>query len=167
MTCPERTRTPTQVGRFFPCFSCLPLPQRCSLSNSPKLWFRYSSKCGISFQRTFCSPAPRTDPDEMIYDDVELGEEGGGNSSLDNGWSSSEFESYDEASDGEGRPENGMPHAFMRGKPPQRKTHVCTTSCPRSRTWHCFPLWGSVHATYSPVSTVFMYHVSVHWDKRQ
>lgn len=62
----------------------------------------------------------------MIYDDVELGEEGGG-SSLDNGWSSSEFESYDEASDGEGRPENGMPHAFMRGKPPQRKTHVCIT----------------------------------------
>lgn len=61
----------------------------------------------------------------MIYDDVELGEEGGCNSSLDNGWSSSEFESYDEASDGEGRPENGLPHAFMRGKPPQRKTHVC------------------------------------------
>ncbi|XP_034051320.1 rho guanine nucleotide exchange factor 10 isoform X2 [Thalassophryne amazonica] len=67
-----------------------------------------------------------TDPDEMIYDDVELGEEGGGggNSSLDNGWSSSEFESYDEASDGEGHPENGMPHAFMRGKPAQRKTHL-------------------------------------------
>uniref|UniRef100_A0A7N6B285 DH domain-containing protein n=1 Tax=Anabas testudineus TaxID=64144 RepID=A0A7N6B285_ANATE len=40
--------------------------------------------------------------DEMIYDDVELGEEDGCNSSLDNGWSSSEFESYDEASDGEG-----------------------------------------------------------------
>ncbi|XP_067470980.1 rho guanine nucleotide exchange factor 10 isoform X1 [Thunnus thynnus] len=65
-----------------------------------------------------------TEPDEMIYDDVELGEEGGCNSSLDNGWSSSEFESYDEASDGEGRPENGLPHAFMRGKPPQRKTHL-------------------------------------------
>ncbi|XP_070698328.1 rho guanine nucleotide exchange factor 10 [Pempheris klunzingeri] len=65
-----------------------------------------------------------TDPDEMIYDDVELGEEGGCSSSLDNGWSSSEFESYDEASDGEGRPENGLPHAFMRGKPPQRKTHL-------------------------------------------
>ncbi|XP_059209599.1 rho guanine nucleotide exchange factor 10 isoform X2 [Centropristis striata] len=65
-----------------------------------------------------------TDPDEMIYDDVELGEEGGCNSSLDNGWSSSEFESYDEASDGEGRAENGLPHAFMRGKPPQRKTHM-------------------------------------------
>uniref|UniRef100_A0A3B4UAR6 Rho guanine nucleotide exchange factor 10 n=1 Tax=Seriola dumerili TaxID=41447 RepID=A0A3B4UAR6_SERDU len=48
--------------------------------------------------------------DEMIYDDVELGEEGGCNSSLDNGWSSSEFESYDEASDGEGRHENGLPH---------------------------------------------------------
>lgn len=73
-----------------------------------------------------------TEPDEMIYDDVELGEEGGCNSSLDNGWSSSEFESYDEASDGEGRPENGLPHAFMRGKPPQRKTHVCSiiNSCP-------------------------------------
>ncbi|KAK0156128.1 Rho guanine nucleotide exchange factor 10 [Merluccius polli] len=67
-----------------------------------------------------------TDPDDMIYDDVELGEEGCGGraSSLDTGWSSSEFESYDEASDGEGRPENGMPHAFMRGKPPQRKTHL-------------------------------------------
>uniref|UniRef100_A0A8D3D6F2 Rho guanine nucleotide exchange factor 10 n=1 Tax=Scophthalmus maximus TaxID=52904 RepID=A0A8D3D6F2_SCOMX len=63
-------------------------------------------------------------PDEMIYDDVELGEEGGCNSSLDNGWSSSEFESYDEASDGEGHLENGLPHAFMRGKPPQRKTHL-------------------------------------------
>ncbi|XP_012717524.2 rho guanine nucleotide exchange factor 10 isoform X1 [Fundulus heteroclitus] len=65
-----------------------------------------------------------TDPDEMIYDDVELGEEGGCSSSFDNGWSSSEFESYDEASDGEGRPENGLPNAFMRGKPPQRKTHL-------------------------------------------
>ncbi|XP_046874447.1 rho guanine nucleotide exchange factor 10 isoform X1 [Hypomesus transpacificus] len=64
-----------------------------------------------------------TDPDEMIYDDVELGEQGCG-SSLDNGWSSSEFESYDEASDGEGRGENGLPDAFMRGKPPQRKTHL-------------------------------------------
>uniref|UniRef100_H3C3Z4 Rho guanine nucleotide exchange factor 10 n=1 Tax=Tetraodon nigroviridis TaxID=99883 RepID=H3C3Z4_TETNG len=65
-----------------------------------------------------------TDPDEMIYDDVEVGEEGGCNSSLDNGWSSSEFESYDENSDGEGCPENGVPHAFMRRKPPQRKTHM-------------------------------------------
>ncbi|XP_028995595.1 rho guanine nucleotide exchange factor 10 isoform X2 [Betta splendens] len=65
-----------------------------------------------------------TDPDEMIYDDVEFGEEGGCSSSLDNGWSSSEFESYDELSDGEGHPENGLPHAFMRGKLPQRKTHL-------------------------------------------
>lgn len=63
----------------------------------------------------------------MIYDDVEVGEEGGCNSSLDNGWSSSEFESYDENSDGEGCPENGVPHAFMRRKPPQRKTHVSLT----------------------------------------
>lgn len=63
----------------------------------------------------------------MIYDDVEVGEEGGCNSSLDNGWSSSEFESYDEHSDAESCPENGVPHAFMRRKPPQRKTHVCIT----------------------------------------
>ncbi|XP_049595873.1 rho guanine nucleotide exchange factor 10 isoform X2 [Syngnathus scovelli] len=62
-----------------------------------------------------------TEPDEMIYDDVELGEEGG---SLDNGWSSSEFESYDEASDGEGHSENGLPNAFMRGTPAQKKTHL-------------------------------------------
>ncbi|XP_055017158.1 rho guanine nucleotide exchange factor 10, partial [Boleophthalmus pectinirostris] len=64
-----------------------------------------------------------TENEEMIYDDVELGEEGGG-SSLDNGWSSSEFESYDEASDGEGRHDNGVPHAFMRGRQPQKKTHM-------------------------------------------
>uniref|UniRef100_A0A3B3DN52 Rho guanine nucleotide exchange factor 10 n=1 Tax=Oryzias melastigma TaxID=30732 RepID=A0A3B3DN52_ORYME len=63
-------------------------------------------------------------PDEMIYDDVEFGEEGGCSSSPDNGWSSSEFESYDETSDGEGGPENGLPNAFMRGKPPQRKNHL-------------------------------------------
>uniref|UniRef100_A0A8C8J5F4 Rho guanine nucleotide exchange factor 10 n=1 Tax=Oncorhynchus tshawytscha TaxID=74940 RepID=A0A8C8J5F4_ONCTS len=62
-----------------------------------------------------------TEPDEMIYDDVEFGEEGCG-SSLDNGWSSSEFESYDEQSDGEGQGENGLPDAFMRGKTPQKKT---------------------------------------------
>ncbi|KAK7905032.1 hypothetical protein WMY93_017639 [Mugilogobius chulae] len=65
-------------------------------------------------------------PDEVIYDDVprENSDTGGGCSSLDNGWSSSEFESYDEASDGEGRQDNGAPHAFMRGKPVQRKTHL-------------------------------------------
>ncbi|XP_049319516.1 rho guanine nucleotide exchange factor 10 isoform X2 [Astyanax mexicanus] len=65
-----------------------------------------------------------TDPDEMIYDDVELGEEGG-SSSLDNGWSSSEFESYDEGSDAEnGHAENGLPSAFVRGRPPNKKTHL-------------------------------------------
>ncbi|KPP79198.1 hypothetical protein Z043_101239 [Scleropages formosus] len=65
-----------------------------------------------------------TDPEEMIYDDVELGEDG---SSLDNGWSSSEFESYDEQSDAEGRGENGLPDAFMRSRPHRSKTHVRTT----------------------------------------
>ncbi|XP_030643315.1 rho guanine nucleotide exchange factor 10 [Chanos chanos] len=64
-----------------------------------------------------------TEPDEMIYDDVELGEEGG-SSSLDNGWSSSEFESYDEQSDGEGHGENGLPDAFVRGRVPSKKTHL-------------------------------------------
>uniref|UniRef100_A0A4W4E4K5 Rho guanine nucleotide exchange factor 10 n=1 Tax=Electrophorus electricus TaxID=8005 RepID=A0A4W4E4K5_ELEEL len=58
---------------------------------------------------------------EMIYDDVEHGEEG--SSSLDNGWSSSEFESYDETSDHEnGHAHNGIPSAFVRR--PSRKTHL-------------------------------------------
>lgn len=59
----------------------------------------------------------------MIYDDVERGEEG---SSLDNGWSSSEFESYDEQSDCESRGENGLPDAFLRSGPSRSKTHVCS-----------------------------------------
>ncbi|XP_078504041.1 rho guanine nucleotide exchange factor 10 isoform X2 [Lissotriton helveticus] len=52
-----------------------------------------------------------TDPEEMIYDDVENGEEGG-NSSLECGWSSSEFESYEEQSDSECK--NGAPISFLR-----------------------------------------------------
>nr|XP_014352506.1 PREDICTED: rho guanine nucleotide exchange factor 10 isoform X2 [Latimeria chalumnae] len=59
-----------------------------------------------------------TDPDEMIYDDVEHGDDGG-NSSLDYGWSSSEFESYDEQSDSESK--NGVPNSFLRSK---NKRHV-------------------------------------------
>ena len=42
--------------------------------------------------------------DEMIYDDVENGDEGG-HSSLEYGWSSSEFESYSEDSGEEAKPE--------------------------------------------------------------
>ncbi|XP_071998432.1 rho guanine nucleotide exchange factor 10 isoform X3 [Engystomops pustulosus] len=53
-----------------------------------------------------------TDPEEMIYDDVENGEEAG-NSSVDYGWSSSEFESYDEQSDSEAK--HGVPNSFLRG----------------------------------------------------
>ncbi|RXN01341.1 hypothetical protein EOD39_7070 [Acipenser ruthenus] len=64
-----------------------------------------------------------TDPDEMIYDDVELGEEGG-NSSPENGWSASEFESYDEQSDTESKSENGIPNAFLPGKSQKHKTHL-------------------------------------------
>ncbi|KAF7474535.1 Hypothetical predicted protein [Marmota monax] len=52
-----------------------------------------------------------SEPDEMIYDDVENGDEGG-NSSLEYGWSSSEFESYEEQSDSECR--NGVPRPFLR-----------------------------------------------------
>uniref|UniRef100_A0A3B3QJ67 Rho guanine nucleotide exchange factor 10 n=1 Tax=Paramormyrops kingsleyae TaxID=1676925 RepID=A0A3B3QJ67_9TELE len=58
---------------------------------------------------------------EMIYDDVERGEEG---SSLDNGWSSSEFESYDEQSDCESRGENGLPDAFLRSGPSRNLTRL-------------------------------------------
>ncbi|XP_066459667.1 rho guanine nucleotide exchange factor 10 [Eleutherodactylus coqui] len=53
-----------------------------------------------------------TDPEEMIYDDVENGEEAG-NSSLEYGWSSSEFESYEEQSDSESK--HGVPNSFLRG----------------------------------------------------
>ncbi|KAG8581814.1 hypothetical protein GDO81_007815 [Engystomops pustulosus] len=53
-----------------------------------------------------------TDPEEMIYDDVENGDEAG-NSSVDYGWSSSEFESYDEQSDSEAK--HGVPNSFLRG----------------------------------------------------
>ncbi|XP_076409788.1 rho guanine nucleotide exchange factor 10 isoform X5 [Peromyscus maniculatus bairdii] len=52
-----------------------------------------------------------SEPDEMIYDDVENGDEGG-NSSLEYGWSSSEFESYEEQSDSECK--NGVPRSFLR-----------------------------------------------------
>ncbi|XP_031195045.1 rho guanine nucleotide exchange factor 10 isoform X2 [Mastomys coucha] len=52
-----------------------------------------------------------SEPDEMIYDDVENGDEGG-NSSPEYGWSSSEFESYEEPSDSEGK--NGVPRSFLR-----------------------------------------------------
>ncbi|KAM5264627.1 rho guanine nucleotide exchange factor 10 [Ctenodactylus gundi] len=53
-----------------------------------------------------------SEPDQMIYDDVENGDEGG-TSSVECGWSSSEFESYEEQSDSECR--NGVPRSFLRG----------------------------------------------------
>lgn len=52
-----------------------------------------------------------SEPEEMIYDDVENGDEGG-NSSLEYGWSSSEFESYEEQSDSECK--HGLPRPFLR-----------------------------------------------------
>ncbi len=66
-----------------------------------------------------------SDPDEMIYDDVEFGEEGRQQLSgqrLELQW----VESYEEASDTEnGHGENGLPDAFVRGRAPSKKTHVC------------------------------------------
>ncbi|XP_004869627.1 rho guanine nucleotide exchange factor 10 isoform X3 [Heterocephalus glaber] len=52
-----------------------------------------------------------SEPDGMLYDDVENGEQGG-NSSVEYGWSSSEFESYEEQSDSECR--SGVPRPFLR-----------------------------------------------------
>nr|XP_028578224.1 rho guanine nucleotide exchange factor 10 isoform X2 [Podarcis muralis] len=63
-----------------------------------------------------------SEPEEMIYDDVENGDEGG-NSSLEYGWSSSEFESYEEQSDSECK--NGMPSSFLRGN--HRRQNVFNT----------------------------------------
>ncbi|XP_072856821.2 rho guanine nucleotide exchange factor 10 isoform X1 [Pogona vitticeps] len=64
-----------------------------------------------------------SEPEEMIYDDVENGDEGG-NSSLDYGWSSSEFESYEEQSDSECK--NGMPGSFLRGNHRRQLSHDLT-----------------------------------------
>nr|XP_012644264.1 rho guanine nucleotide exchange factor 10 isoform X3 [Microcebus murinus] len=61
-----------------------------------------------------------SEPDETLYDDVENGDEGG-NSSLEYGWSSSEFESYEEQSDSEGK--NGMPRSFLRGHHKKQLSH--------------------------------------------
>ncbi|XP_047404090.1 rho guanine nucleotide exchange factor 10 isoform X2 [Sciurus carolinensis] len=64
-----------------------------------------------------------SEPDEMIYDDVENGEDGG-NSSLEYGWSSSEFESYEEQSDTECR--NGVPRPFLRSSHRKQLSHDLT-----------------------------------------
>lgn len=86
-------------------------------------------------------------PDEMIYDDVENGNEGG-NSSPEYGWSSSEFESYEEPSDSEGK--NGIPRSFLRSS---HKKQVCAWSVWRTSvlrlTWEqvwevCFESHTSV-----------------------
>uniref|UniRef100_A0A452VFA3 Rho guanine nucleotide exchange factor 10 n=1 Tax=Ursus maritimus TaxID=29073 RepID=A0A452VFA3_URSMA len=65
----------------------------------------------IIYTKLALGPKESIDQDEMIYDDVENGEEGG-NSSLEYGWSSSEFESYEEQSDSECK--NGVPRSFLR-----------------------------------------------------
>ncbi|XP_014465926.2 rho guanine nucleotide exchange factor 10 isoform X1 [Alligator mississippiensis] len=64
-----------------------------------------------------------SEPEEMIYDDVENGDDGG-NSSLDYGWSSSEFESYEEQSDSECK--NGVPSSFLRGNHKRHLSHDLT-----------------------------------------
>ncbi|KAM9635554.1 rho guanine nucleotide exchange factor 10 isoform 2-T2 [Trichechus inunguis] len=64
-----------------------------------------------------------SEPDEMIYDDVENGDEGG-NSSLEYGWSSSEFESYEEQSDSECK--NGTPRSFLRSNHKKQLSHDLT-----------------------------------------
>uniref|UniRef100_A0A8C7BET0 Rho guanine nucleotide exchange factor 10 n=1 Tax=Neovison vison TaxID=452646 RepID=A0A8C7BET0_NEOVI len=61
-----------------------------------------------------------SEPDEMVYDDVENGEEGG-NSSVECGWSSSEFESYEEQSDSECK--NGVPRSFLRSSHRKQLSH--------------------------------------------
>jgi Rho guanine nucleotide exchange factor 10 len=74
-------------------------------------------------------------PDEMIYDDVENGGEGG-NSSLEYGWSSSEFESYEEQSDSECK--NGIPRSFLRGSHKKQVSVLSTCRASAPITWE----WG-------------------------
>nr|XP_019593137.1 PREDICTED: rho guanine nucleotide exchange factor 10 isoform X2 [Rhinolophus sinicus] len=64
-----------------------------------------------------------SEPDEMVYDDVENGDEGG-NSSLEYGWSSSEFESYEEQSDSECK--DGVPRSFLRSNHKKQLSHDLT-----------------------------------------
>ncbi|XP_051471787.1 rho guanine nucleotide exchange factor 10 isoform X4 [Apus apus] len=64
-----------------------------------------------------------SETEEMIYDDVENGDDGG-NSSLEYGWSSSEFESYEEQSDSECK--NGIPSSFLRGNHKRHLSHDLT-----------------------------------------
>ncbi|XP_051880795.1 rho guanine nucleotide exchange factor 10 [Pristis pectinata] len=69
------------------------------------------------------SDASATDPEELIYDDVEHGDEAAA-SPLEYGWSSSEFESYEDQSDGESKMENGIPNSFLQGKSHKNKIHL-------------------------------------------
>ncbi|KAL0612973.1 hypothetical protein AAY473_016442 [Plecturocebus cupreus] len=75
---------------------------------------------------------------EMIYDDVENGDEGG-NSSLEYGWSSSEFESYEEQSDSECK--NGIPRSFLRSNHKKQhyvlctQQHLCIVDCRTLNRW--------------------------------
>ncbi|XP_043929440.1 rho guanine nucleotide exchange factor 10 isoform X2 [Protopterus annectens] len=60
-----------------------------------------------------------TDQEDMIYDSVEKGAGNRGSGCTDYGWSSSEFESYDEQSDSECK--NGISEAGLQGK---KKSHI-------------------------------------------
>lgn len=81
--------------------------------------------------------------DEMIYDDVENGDEGG-NSSLEYGWSSSEFESYEEQSDSESR--NGVPQSFLRSDHKKQVRVQCV--CLRDKTFSCGHVDGTIRCHF-------------------
>ncbi|XP_037584652.1 rho guanine nucleotide exchange factor 10 isoform X3 [Cebus imitator] len=78
---------------------------------------------GIDLRRFSSAAFPSGCKNEMIYDDVENGDEGG-NSSLEYGWSSSEFESYEEQSDSECK--NGIPRSFLRSNHKKQLSHDLT-----------------------------------------
>lgn len=101
---PARSVPPPYPGRpgLCPRWECLPRSSGCRTRAQPSRW---PLRAG-----------------EMLYDDVENGGEAG-NSSLDDAWSSSEFESYGEQSDSECR--SGAPRAFLRGG---HKTQVSARS---------------------------------------
>ena len=79
----------------------------------------------------------------MIYDDVENGD-GGGNSSLEYGWSSSEFESYGEQSDSESRA--GAPQPFLRSD--HKKQVRVPSVCLRDNTFARGPVDGTIRCHF-------------------
>lgn len=114
---------PPRLAPTLPCSHPPSLPCPPSLSHPHSLSLTLTHPCWTIMNTVWNACTCFSDPEELIYDDVERGDEAA-TSSLDYGWSSSEFESYEEQSDGESKTENGIPNSFLQGKSHKSKIHV-------------------------------------------